>query len=377
MINLKKRSWVVLIVASCIFFFIHSCVDPVEPEFDFEDEIIFIDAFALTEKGLSSVSIKRSIFENERYRTETIRGAVVKFENTNSGEIIDLYQDINGVYFSPIDFAVRPGESWKLQVTLLDGRRYESAPEKVTEAVPIEKVTAEYSDEIVFDIGFDRFIPGHQIFIEWNDPEDEQNFYLWKTRSFEILNVCQSCDRSHLRGGVCTDITSGAIPPYYDYLCDTTCWKIRYGEALEIFDDRFSNGTTVTNRPITILPYFRSEDILIEVQQLSLTSSAYQYFEVIKNITTESGGLNAPPPAALLGNLFNPDDPNDPVLGQFTATSVATKSLYIDRSDISEPPLTPDRNIRLENCIICPDSLIYFPCMENQFRTSIKPEGWQ
>lgn len=350
----------------------HSCVDPVEPAFEFKDGLIFVNAFALSKKGTSTVKIQKSVIENNRFRLKTIHNATVHFENINTNESILLTQDDEGIYIPPHDFSVATDESWKLKILLPDGRRIESADETVTSAVPIQNISATYDDEVIYDEGYERFLPGHKIFIEWTDPADEDNFYLWQTRSFETLHVCTTCERSHLRDGECTDFP--AAPPYLDYLCDTMCWQIRHGEGLQIFEDRFANGTTISDKEIAILPYYRPEDILIEVQQLALSPSSYQYFKVINDVTLESGGLNAPPPSALLGNLFNPDDTNEPILGQFTATMVATKSLFIDRSNISATPVTPDHNIRVETCFMCPN---FAPCEEGRFRTSIKPEGWQ
>lgn len=110
------------------------------------------------------------------------------------------------------------------------------------------------------------------------------------------------------------------------------------------------------------------------MQQLSLNKSTYDYFKIINDQVNANGGLNAPPPAPLLGNLFNPNDPNEIVLGQFTTAGVSTKSIFIDRSTIIENPIRPDDAIILETCIPCPTS---FPCEESLTRTSKKPEGWE
>ena len=353
----------------CIF----SCVDPVAPEYDFTDNVLFVDAYVLTEPGLSSVSIKRSFYDQRDYRIETVFNAAVKVENIITGEVVDFQEDSTGIYLSPDDFAAEVGDSWKLYIQLEDGRQIESKPETVTPAVPIEKVNVEYSSEVKFDIGFDEFIPGHSIKLDWKDPPGEPNYYLWKYQTYEPQIVCKTCERGILRNGRCRDLTSGFIPPYYNYLCDPACWRIRYGDELPIFEDRLSDGAQITGREIAVVPYYRRQDILVQIQQLSLSETSYQYFEVINDLISESGGLNAPPPAALLGNLFNPDDPSAFILGQFTASAVTIENVFIDRSNITDIPLTPDPNLRLEDCTSCP---VFYPCEEGRFRTSVKPDGW-
>ena len=104
-----------------------------------------------------------------------------------------------------------------------------------------------------------------------------------------------------------------------------------------------------------------------------MDESAYEYFKVVNSQVSQSGGLNAPPPAALLGNLFNPNDASDLILGNFTAAGISTKRLFIDRSQITEYAITSPDPIILENCPTCPTS---YPCMESFTRTGIKPNGW-
>lgn len=369
MISRIRLLIVSLLVISCFF----GCIEPTEGEFDFRGDILFIDAYALTEPGLSTVTISNSIYQYDSYTVRPVKNAAVRLENVNTGGSVVFMEDSLGVYRSPLDFAAGEGEVWKLYIQLEDGRRFESQAETVTAAIPIDEVKVEYSDEVKFDAVFGKFIPGHRISIDWKDPAGEENYYLWKYRSFEPLSVCKTCQRGILRNGVCQTITNNFFTPYFDYLCTPRCWQIRYGDELLIFEDRLADGTEIKDREIAIIPYYRRPDILIEVQQLSLNKSAYEYFEIINEQVAEGGGLNAPPPAALLGNLFNPDNSSEVVLGQFTAAGVLTENIYIDRSSITIPPVTPDLPIVLESCATCPTQ---HPCEEGLFRTAVKPDGW-
>lgn len=353
--------------------FLEGCVAPVEPEYDYQDNILFIDAYALSEPGLSSVSVKRSIYINESYFLEDEPNARVSVVNIETGRTVEFLEDTIGQYLCPPDFAVAVGETWMLDLTLQDGRHFESKPERITEQVPFGQVNLEYSDQVQYHKGFDRYIPGHRISVDWTDPPGEKNYYLWKYRSYEPLMVCKLCENSILREGFCKPIWVNFDLPDYDYLCDTPCWRIRYSPDLPIFEDVFSDGARIVNREIAIIPFYRAQDILVEVQQLSINESAFKYFSVINDLLTENTGLNAPPPAALFGNLFNPENPDEVVLGNFTAAAVSIKRLFIERKEILDHPLTPDHDLTLENCLDCPTT---YPCMESFSRTSTKPAGW-
>ena len=359
-----------------LLFLLQSCVDPIEPEFDYVDGLLFVDAYALTKENLSSVSLKRSYVNNQGYSVLDEENATVNFVNVSTGESVSCAEGFDGNYFPPEDFAVKPGEEWKLEIQLSNGQRYESKAERIRDAIPINEIKAYFSNELYFDDGFDKFIPGHMITMDWNDPAGEKNYYLWRYRSFEPLNVCKTCEQGRLRNGICTN-EGGWGSRYFNYLCKPDCWQIRYSERFQLFDDRLVDGRLVTDQKVADIPYYRKEDILVEIQQLTLTESGYEYFQIVDDIGNESGGLNAPPPAALIGNLYSLDDPDEIVLGQFVASGVSTKNIFIYRDQLLASPVTPDDPIRLEECgTPCPDSLVYFPCIEGDYRTSRKPDDW-
>ena len=359
-----------LIISVCF----HSCVEQVDAEYSYQDNVIFIDAYALTEAGASTVTINRSRWDERFYSVEIITNAIVKIENVNTGEVVDFSFDDSGVYVCPSNFTAKEGEVWKLFIELEDGKRIESKEEEVIAPVPIDEIKFEYSPEVTYDIDLEKFVPGHRILIDWQDPLGKENYYLWKYKTFEPLYVCKTCIKGIYRNGECQLSTFNFGPPYHNYLCDPVCWQIKFEEKSIIFEDRLSDGIAIKNREVAILPFYRRPDILIEVQQLALNKSTYDYFKIINDQVNASGGLNAPPPAPLLGNLFNPIDPSEFILGQFTTAGVSSKSIFIDRSLIPENPFRIDDPIILEGCPSCPKS---FPCEESLTRTSIKPQGWQ
>lgn len=353
---------------------IPSCVDIVEAEYNYQDNILFVDAYALTETGTSTVSINRSFWDGRSYSVRPVTNAKVRLENVDLETSVEFIESDSGEYLSPTDFRAVEGETWKLYIELEDGKKIESKAETVIAAIPIDDIRSEYSTEVIFDNSQDEFVPGHKVMIDWQDPAGQENYYLWKYKTYQPLYVCKTCIRGVLRNGACQANTTPFFPAYYDYLCEPVCWKLEYEEETIVFEDRLSDGATIQDFNLTILPFYRRPDILIEVQQLSLSKSTYDYFKVINDQVSVSGGLNAPPAAPLIGNLFNPDDPTDFILGQFTTAGVSSKSLFIDRSTIQEFPITPDPVIRLEPCLTCPKS---YPCEESRNRTSIEPEGWQ
>ncbi len=374
---------------SCFLLFqLSSCVDPEKPKFEFKEGLIYVDAFASSIIGESYVNLSASGFKFNKFTNNFISGASVNFRNTTTNTVVTLIEE-NNIYLPPSNFYVSEGESWELLVSLPNGESYQSLPENVKKPIEFSDLKSVYNPELLFMEGINDFIPGHFISIDVNDPDNDTNFYYWRYKSFERIQICEICTNSIFRGGKCDDEAPNPTSFQYvvSYWCDSDCWKIRPNETIKLFSDEFSNGQLINALPVADIPYYASGNILVEIQQYSLSKSAYEYFRVLKDVVENNNGLNAPPPAALIGNMFNTNDANEFVLGRFTAASATKNRLFIDRSNVKESPISPIPITRKEWCDLgCPpqecrdftcDPVTQAPCTENRFRTGFMPDGWQ
>ncbi len=364
-------------IFTCFSVLLLGCVDPVAPEFEFKEGLVFVEGFASTAAGTSYVIINKSVTEFGVNTTVFEKGATVSFKNSDTGQTITLFEE-EGAYAPPADFTVEVGERWELAITLIDGTQYKSSPETILNPVPISGITAAYNPELQFDEGVGEYQPGHLVSATFDDPEDQENFYYWTFRSFENLDICETCLDSILRNGECTN-TDVPTPDFFSYVCDTDCWKIRFPESISIFDDKFSNGRTTSNLAVANMPLYTKENMVVELQQFTLTPAAYNYYQVLKDIVDNNSGFNAPPPAALIGNLVNANDEDDFVFGRFTAASASVTSIFIDRSTVEEDAIEPLVSANLEPTLLSPyppPATISAPCTETRFRTAMRPEKW-
>ena len=87
--------------------------------------------------------------------------------------------------------------------------------------------------------------------------------------------------------------------------------------------------------------------------------------------------FNAPLPAALVGNMFNPNDEEEFVLGRFTASAAVTKSIFINRIFVEGTPLEGILITQAEEDEAPSPIVITAPCEEGRHRTSVRPDDWQ
>ena len=346
-----------------------SCIDPVAPEFDFFDGQIYVEAFAASAPGSSYVIINRSTTEFGFYRNVFEAGAEVSFRNVETDDVVVLEERATD-YIAPSDFVVSVGETWELNIRLIDGKQLKSEPEQVVAPVAIANLSVAYNPELKYDDSFKRFVPGHQVRVSFDDPIGLENFYYWRFKSYEKLIICQYCPFGKYRNGQCA---SGSEE--FSYACETDCWRIRYNEKIELFSDKLTNGTTIANLPIADIVLYSNKDILVRIEQLSLSPKAFAYYKTLKNLVDDNSGLNAPPPAALVGNMFSVDNNEEFVLGRFTTSATSTFAVTIDRSSIEERPMEEQPPFKFESGLGV--VVVTAPCHEGRFRTGLRPEGWE
>ena len=377
LLKLIKRNFLLLFIG----FYLSSCIDPVTPEFKILEDLILINGIASSIEGASYVTVNESVVDYGTYKTKFLPGCIVKI--INNDRVIDLIETYDA-YFVPKDFKVSEGETWELKVQLPDGTEYRSSPETIQEKVDVSSINSDYDLELYFDESLSRYVPGHRILISFQEPGDKENFYYYQYKSYERIFDCFTCYNGVLRNSECIS-TRGYrwARSYYTYLCDSPCWRIRFNEKVELFSDLFTNGKMVNDLIVGEVPLYTKQDILIDFQQYSISEEAYKYYKTLKDLLENNSGLNAPLPSPLIGNLYNPNDRDENVLGRFTVASGSSKSIFIPRRKLDGGFIEySERSQREEYGDPVPmplgmnDYPIYVSCDEGLYRTSFQPENW-
>ena len=123
---------------------------------------------------------------------------------------------------------------------------------------------------------------------------------------------------------------------------------------------------------------YSKQKVLVEVLQLNITKEAYSYLKTLKDIVDNNSGFNAPLPSALIGNFYNNQNSDEPVLGRFTVASASYSSINISREKIAETAVDYFKSPQPEEYgDPLPPPLTYdAPCEENRNQTAIPPSEW-
>lgn len=208
----------------------------------------------------------------------------------NLGNTFPLQEGDPGNYWTDsTNFRGVLGRSYSIKITTADGKHYVSKPELMVDVPSIDSIY--YTSMLLQGLegGTDH---GYQIFIDYSDPPENRNYYRWKT------------------------LSDGNISP-----------------GANIESDEFFNGKKRKHKDVGGSAPLRNRDSAsVQVQQLSLSLEAYRFWVNFQNESEPSD--NAPydtPPAPLTGNVYNPDDPSDYVLGYFQVSGVSIAEVTIKK----------------------------------------------
>lgn len=356
-----------------------ACLDPTAPEFQLEEPFYLVEGQILAGADQSRVRIQISNFGEANKVFDPILGATVI--SREAGGTAFTWQEADpavelapGTYYPPAGFAAAPGETWWFDVVLPDGTVVASDPETIPAPVNLDAVNLVFEQSSVFDEDRNRFIPRFEVFLNYTDPADRENFYAFDYRFFERVVICTSCV-----GGIYRPDLGGCVERpnifRYDYFCDTDdCFRETAGNSIRYRNDELTNGSMIRDFRIGGIDFEAYGGLLVEGILYSITEEAYDYGKVIEDLTTGSTGLNATIPAALNGNVRNVDPAGRTVLGYLRAATASRQRDFLVRDTETGTPLPFDPVIRPE-----PSSGPFVPPLapcEVDGRFAEIPEGW-
>jgi len=341
---------------------IASCVDPLDVTIDEEVNVLIVEGAITTGPGPHKVRLSRSA----RYGLGNFGGSVLPVSGASvvirdsEGNNYSLTEEtfifpkprppaigdagkevhLTGVYAVPNNFSAVVGNTYTLLITTKEGIEYTSLPEKIIPVTEILGLNAEFSKVA---IGSNEYKTGFNVYATFEDPLEEQNFYMWKNtglyyiRAFPSLRICQP---HPLVGGP-------AFPCPAD--CCEHCWisETRADQSLLILSDNNINGNKTS-----IFTTFIEDDrvrfrdkYMVRIELHALNREAFQYFSLLQNQLSINGDIFDPPPATLRGNMINLANPDENVLGYFRASAVSIDSMFLTREMLLEPKLLLPLNL--------------------------------
>lgn len=288
------------IYLSCLLV-LSTCVKPYEPEIKKYERVIVIDA-TLTDNGRPPVvqlSYSRKVGGPDQ---EKISGALVTILSSD-GNKYQLAEQSKGTYTYTLPmFPVTIGTAYQLVVEH-EGNVFRSSMEKLLPACPISDISFQPKDDL----------SGVDLLFSTDEVDTASRYYLWKlTETWKFRTPIYSVQKSVNKD-----------------LCYATARdELRLGTTELFARNKF------TRYPFLFIPASQPQLCIrysILVEQLSVSRSTYMYLNHVKKTNELAGSLFDPIPANMNGNITSE---TAPVIGNFQVSSLKSKRIYIDRSDL-------------------------------------------
>jgi hypothetical protein len=259
-----------------------SCEDVIDLDLPPSESLPVIEGRITDQPGLKRVWLSRSIAYDSQDSFPRISGADIKlFENGVLVESMTENDTASGEYLFYHQATV--GWSYHIEITTDDGDLWVSNPEEMRRIPEIDTIYQRY---------------------ETNNPFLEDGYYVY----FGLTD-----------------------PPG---LGDSYQWKIAFnGEfltgpfSLQLSDDRFVDGNSITEILINFEPLNPGDSARVE--QYTLTPENYAYWNLVATQTQQVGSIFDPPPAPVIGNMRDANDPGKTVLGYFIVSGMRTADYVI------------------------------------------------
>jgi len=334
-----------------------SCVTPYNPEIKEGERRLVVEGLISNLPGPHRVRLTTTAaYANGSAGANLgVENATVYVTDDQGGRI-DYYQAGSGTYLTAANVQGAVGRLYQLHVITADGIEYESEPDLLKPVPPIEAIYPEYN----------RASKSISVYVDLTDSPTPGDGYLWDWQHYGQLVYCKLSE----------NITVGNQTVQTPCLnCCTTCWDItKCYTCINIAGDQFVNGNKIRKQLITTVRYDSRSPYYLLIEQRSLSSNAYQFWNSVKVQSSSTGGPFDAAPAPTQGNIRNKNNRKEKVLGFFGASSVTYQPYWLQRNNIDDSPIIPQPPDCPE--VVGPPPPCY-PCIEDfGRRTGIKPPGW-
>ena len=304
-----------------------ACREPYEsPVVSPETGYLVVEGAINSGEGLTEISLSRTVgLESRETKFELYANVRVEAEDLS---FIPLLEQPGGKYIAD-NLNLDGNRKYRLNIKTQDGKAY------LSEFLNVKKNPA------IDSISWVRDNAGVQMNINTHDTEGDTRYYKWEyTETWEQFSEYKSVIEYHITRLENNDTYEVVYrDPIKGQLFDSTmyyCWQEQVSTQLLLGTSAQLSKDEI-NLPIARIPSGSiklNQLYSIKERQLSLQKEAYEFFEVMKKNSESTGSIFDPQPAVLYGNMYNPDDSEEPVIGYMTICPIQEKRIFIEKIEV-------------------------------------------
>lgn len=310
-----------------------SCVEPIEIETGDYENALVIEGTVTNELELQEINLSRT-YELQESGPSAERNAQVQVIGNSN---VYAYTEVEpGRYVSVEPFQAVKGESYMLEVTTSDGKKYASEPQELIPAPGISSLSAERIEY--------RNEEGVAVLLDVEGAGENSGYYLYRfEETYKIVSPFDFDRDLVYRNGEFVEVPKTreeeicyVTEPSRDILLAST--NAQSSNDLNNFLVRFINKTD----------YKTAHRYSLLVKQYSISADAYSYYETLKDFSGAENLFAQNQLGLINGNLFPVNDGDEKVIGFFTVADVSSQRIFFNFEDFySKKEFIPDSHISL------------------------------
>lgn len=350
----QKKIW------SSLLLTLLACVDPIDFDVPPANEQLVAEGFITDGAGPYSVKLSRAISINESPQTpEPVTGArVTLFDDQGTSEV--LVDQGNGLYLTEGAIKGESGHRYHIRIET-EGKVYESEPDLLNPVGAVTAIRYEYETRTKLEPFGERKDDIFNIYIDSDAGDAAEKFVRWRfTGTYKVLTNPELHETLALEFWYKTPlpcsgyvvipfIPGGKLDKRSECTC-CTCWANHYESTPQLSDTQFVKGGRFNNVKVGEVPINSAtfyDRYMVQVEQISLSRAAFDFFEQVREQKTGALSLFQPPSAEIKGNIHAVNH-SGAVVGLFYASAISSKTIFITPDAVPYP--LPPINFSTDEC---------------------------
>lgn len=294
-----------------------SCRDPFEPELSaFSTEVLVVEGFIELE-GESIVRLSKTSPLKSEITGNLVSSAFISLSDgeDNRWDFVELEE---GIY--SLEGSFSENQTYFLHIQLRNGHTYRSEP-----LIPVISPEIEVLDYI-------RDEDGVEIFVSTRGTEAAQ-YFLW---TFEEHWIFQP--------GVVSQLIyeNGIVRRRTEEERIDRCWDSNLNPSIVLQNAARFEDNSILQRELVRIPNLSeklTQRYSIEVRQMAIDQSAFDFWDILRRNSEDVGGIFSPLPSLINGNIQSLSEEVPQAIGHVSMGKTSTKRIYIDLDDVFPWPV--------------------------------------
>jgi hypothetical protein len=335
--NYIKNIGLILLIS---FAFIR-CTEIYIPTINSDEKALIVEGLITDEAGPFTIKLSEAMASsfNSSVASTAVSGAKLAITD-NENHTFELTELTAGSYVTPSNFTTKVGDSYKLNITTLDGNEYESKVEKLSEPQTYDSIRAIHGTEDYVDGNNElQSVPGADILVNlFKFQSNSDSVPSCRFQSNIIIQYVYTVQGTDSLGNV--DMNWHWVFFGWD--------TFKLNSIENITDEKkVTSNPQIQNHSIGFMPFRASSYGLVlpslttisyylRVSQYTMNNDSYRFYKGANNQLSASGKIFDPITSQLHGNMKCVSNPAKIVLGLFEVSSVKQNAFLVTGSYLSD-----------------------------------------